>query len=85
MQFIKSISESVTWLIAKVLLTIVISTLAFKTIQISFFGYFVLGADAFQMWNWWANGALGIALIVFGAYLVGSTWGNIKVRFARKG
>lgn len=84
MQFLKSIYQTRTWLIAKILFSIVISTLAFKTIQISFFGYFVLGSEIFTMWNFWANTGLGVALAAFGTFLVGSTWGSIKSRFARK-
>lgn len=84
MNFIKSVTNSIPWLIFKALFTLVITTLGFQTIKISFFGYFVLGAEVFVKWNFWANTGLALAIMGFSVALVISTWSDIKNRFARK-
>lgn len=81
---IKSITKTVPWLIFKILFTSVIVTLGFQTFKISFFGYFVLGAEVFLKWNFWANTGLAFVIFGFGVALVISTWNDIKNRFARK-
>lgn len=84
MNFIKSVTSSTPWLIFKVLSTIVITALGFQTIKISFFGYFVLGAEVFLKWNFWANTGLALVIMGFSVVLAISTWNDIKNRFARK-
>lgn len=84
MNFIKSVTDSGWWLAAKIIFTVIMCTLGFKTIQISFFGYFVMGAEIFLKWNFWANTGLGLVLFGFGVVLVASSWNSIKKRFARK-
>lgn len=82
--FIKTVTQSAACLIFKALFTVIICTVGWKTIQISFFGLTVMGTEAFESWRFWANTGLGAVLVGFGAWLVASTWEDIKLRFKRK-
>lgn len=81
---VKTVTDSFLWLVGKALFTLIVCTIAFKTIQISFFGFFVMGAEVFTKWNFWANTGLGLVLVFFSAYMCSITWNLIKKRFKRK-
>lgn len=82
--FVKTVTESGTCLFFKALFTVIICTVGWKTIQISFFSLAVMGTESFESWRFWANTGLGAVLMGFGSWLVGSTWEDIKKRFKRK-